>query len=54
MKEVAVAIFNAVGKIGVTYLICACITGADVLIPHKYIVYKDNKTYVTNKNPLKH
>lgn len=52
MKDVAVAIAKSLGSIGVTYLICACLVGADCLIPHKYIfVASDGKKYGTNSKP---
>ena len=52
MKDVAVAIAKSLGSIGVTYLICACLVGADTLILHKYIfVASDGKKYGTNSKP---
>lgn len=52
MKDVAVAIAKSLGSIGVTYLICACLVGADTLIPHKYIfVASDGKKYGMNSKP---
>lgn len=40
MKQIAIAAFNAIGKIGVAYIIAACLVGADTLIPHKYVYVK--------------
>lgn len=42
MKEIAVAAFNAIGRIGVAYIVAAMFVGADCLVPHKY-VYVNNK-----------
>lgn len=54
MKEVGIELLRAVGKIGVAFLVCACLVGGDTLIPHKYVVYDDDgNKYVTNKNPTK-
>lgn len=39
MKSVAVALINAIGGIGIAYILAATLVGADTLIPHrKYIV----------------
>lgn len=42
MKEIAIAAFNAIGKIGVAYIVAAVLVGADTLVPHKYIYVNNN------------
>lgn len=37
MKEITIAVLETIGKIGVAYIVAACLVGADTLIPHKYI-----------------
>ena len=45
MKQIGIAFFEALGKIGVAYIVAACLVGADTLIPHKRIkyIYVDKK-----------
>lgn len=52
MKDVAVAIAKSLGGVLTTYLICACLVGADTLVPHKYIfVASDGQKYGMNSKP---
>jgi hypothetical protein len=52
-KNMRAVCFTAM-YLGLAYLICATIVGADNLFPHKYIIItSDGKKYATNKDPRK-